>query len=403
MSQISQTAASMMQEWINKHGFNQEQEMVRYANALAKRYGEAIGALSCQMYERTAEAQGAIVNAAEPAPVPEYGEIAKVVYGSKKQSEKMVAPAVGRLVKQVGADTTLKNAIRDRAQFAWVPTGNETCAFCIALASRGWQNVSSETLKNGHAEHIHANCDCQYAVRFDGKSTVEGYDPQKYLDMYNNAPGPKPQDKINALRAELTERQRVNNHIAKYGAGARIVDKEYLKSQEYRMAFRGMSNSLEADDKICQEARKILKARDGTRYETLVLIDKDTGKVLLSIDNSAGYDRIDYTEKASQAIGKAKEEGKSILAMHNHPDGYPPTADDCESAGIKGYDFGIVVGHNGKVFSYKPSGKGWKDSDCESFHNAIAYQAEYADHDEEMISIWIDMMNEEGFEVREVN
>lgn len=207
MSQISKTAASMMQEWINKHGFNQDRAMLEYANALAKHYGEAIGELSCQMYERTAEAQGAIIHAAEPAAVPEFGEVAKVVYGSKKQSEKLIAPAVGRLVKQVGADTTLKNAIRDRAQFAWVPTGHETCAFCIALASRGWQNASSKTLKNGYAEHIHANCDCQYAVRFDGKSTVEGYDPQKYLDMYNGAsPGGSTKDKINALRRAMREK-----------------------------------------------------------------------------------------------------------------------------------------------------------------------------------------------------
>lgn len=48
---------------------------------------------------------------------------------------------VSRLVKRAGADTTLKNAQRDGAEFAWVPHG-DSCAFCLTLASRGWQRAS---------------------------------------------------------------------------------------------------------------------------------------------------------------------------------------------------------------------------------------------------------------------
>ena len=60
--------------------------------------------------------------------------------------------------------------------------------------------MSKKALKNGHAEHIHSNCDCTYAVRFDGKSGVAGYDPKKYEDMYYGADGDTPQDRINAIR-----------------------------------------------------------------------------------------------------------------------------------------------------------------------------------------------------------
>lgn len=133
------------------------------------------------------------------ADLPNYDEVAKSVNGAKKQSEKLIPSAVGRKVKQVGADTTLKNAMRDGAQFAWIPSG-DTCAFCLMLASRGWQYMSKKALKNGHAEHIHANCDCQYAVRFDGKSTVQGYDPDKYLEMYESADGETWEEKVNSMR-----------------------------------------------------------------------------------------------------------------------------------------------------------------------------------------------------------
>ena len=118
-----------------------------------------------------------------------------------RKSGKKNNGAVGRLVKRAGADTTLKNAIRDGAEFAWVPSG-DTCAFCITLASRGWRRASEKALKGGHAEHIHSNCDCTYAVRFDGKSGVKGYDPEKYLATYEGAEGDTPKEKINALRRE---------------------------------------------------------------------------------------------------------------------------------------------------------------------------------------------------------
>lgn len=93
---------------------------------------------------------------------------------------------VSRLVKRAGADTTLKNAVRDGAEWAWAPHG-DTCPFCITLASNGWQKASSKVLKGGHAEHIHANCDCEFAIRFDHSTTVAGYDPEKYLRQYRAA------------------------------------------------------------------------------------------------------------------------------------------------------------------------------------------------------------------------
>jgi uncharacterized protein VirK/YbjX len=69
----------------------------------------------------------------------------------------------------------------------------------LTLASRGWQTASKGAIKNGHAEHIHGNCDCAYAVRFNEKTNYAGYDPDKYLAMYNSTSG-TPNQKINAMR-----------------------------------------------------------------------------------------------------------------------------------------------------------------------------------------------------------
>lgn len=201
LAAIDARSGDLMREWVEKNGTGDMQAMADYAYALVQKYGEASAALSAEMYDATAEAQGVTLPPAVPAEPAGYGEVAKTMYGIRKQSlnPESYASGVSRLVKRTGADTTLHNALRDGAEFAWVPFG-DTCPFCIALASRGWQKISEKALKNGHAEHIHANCNCGYMTRQDGESGVAGYDPQKYADMYYGAEGSTPSERINSMR-----------------------------------------------------------------------------------------------------------------------------------------------------------------------------------------------------------
>lgn len=176
-------------------------ELIEFAYALATKYGEGSAALACEYYDAMAELSGVYLPPAAPAETATYGETAKALNGALKFTEdaEYISNVVGRLVKQAGQDTTLQNSLRDGAQFAWIPAG-ETCAFCLTLASRGWQYASKNAIKGGHAEHIHSNCDCAYAIRFNEKTEVEGYDPDRYLSMYRHADGSTPQERINSMR-----------------------------------------------------------------------------------------------------------------------------------------------------------------------------------------------------------
>lgn len=296
MSQISQKAADLMHSWVQKNGLENDKALLDYAYALSQHYGQAIGALSCQMYEATAVAQGVIVPTAEVADLPDYGEVAKAVKGTKKQSPNNIPGTLARLVKQVGADTTLKNAERDGAQFAWVPHG-DTCAFCITLASRGWQYMSKKALRNGHAEHIHAHCDCEYAVRFDGKSTVAGYDPNKYLEEYYDANGDinemrrkryaQNKDAINARKRELyaskkaekLEKLRRSDILI---SGARITDLNSAEADEFAEMYyeeirHFSTDSKKIADNLGKEESDIRKIK-AYLFEDDSLIDPDTGE-----------------------------------------------------------------------------------------------------------------------------
>ena len=188
LSRLNQKAGQLMREYIGSHGTESTADLIAYAYGLVTKYGEGSAELACQMYDALAEAANAGVPAAEPAEPADYGEVARMVNATKSQNPANLPNGVSRLVKRAGADTTLKNAARDGAEWAWVPHG-DTCPFCITLASNGWQKASSKVLKGGHADHIHANCDCEFAIRFDHNTTVAGYDPEKYLAQYNAAGG----------------------------------------------------------------------------------------------------------------------------------------------------------------------------------------------------------------------
>lgn len=203
LRRLDQAAADVIQRWMDRNPGADVQDLITVAYAAADKYGNASAALACEMYDALAEAQGAELPPAEPAETATFGETAKAVRGTMKNQRNSVPDTVGRLVKQAGADTIVQNAKRDGAEWAWIPAGSETCAFCITLASRGWQRQGKRAAEGDHAEHIHPHCDCQYAVRFDGKSTVAGYDPEKYLRMYEDAEGLTPEEKINAMRRAL--------------------------------------------------------------------------------------------------------------------------------------------------------------------------------------------------------
>lgn len=223
LARLNQRAGQLMADYIAAHGTRDTDALIAYAHALVTKYGEGSAELACQMYDALAAAARAGVPAAEPAEPASYGEIARMVQATKASPPQMQR-GVSRLVKRAGADTTLKNALRDGAEFAWIPQG-DTCAFCLTLASRGWQKASQAAIKGGHAEHIHANCDCEYAIRFDGRSTVAGYDPEKYLKQYQDAGSD-----VNALRRVnyARNRERINAQKRAAYAARKALEAETL-------------------------------------------------------------------------------------------------------------------------------------------------------------------------------
>ncbi len=233
LRQVNDAAADRVRKVLERYDLKNlspaaRQEIINWVYDITATYSEASAELACQMYDAISEASGVSVPPAEPAPVPEYKEVAIATNGTLKTlNPDIVAQASARLVKRTGVDTTMNNAIRDGAMWAWIPMG-DTCAFCHMLASNGWQRASKKAMRNGHADHIHANCDCTYAVSYRGGEEYENiYDPDELYAEYNEANrNGRWRDAMNVMRREEYARNKDMINAQKRAAYAKRKARE---------------------------------------------------------------------------------------------------------------------------------------------------------------------------------
>lgn len=311
LAQLNEKAAQLMAEYLAAHGTADTEALTDYAAALVQKYGEGSAELACQMYDAMAALQNARVSPAEPAAPASRREVARMVLATRESPPQMQR-GVSRLVKRAGADTTLKNAQRDGAEFAWVPHG-DSCAFCLTLASRGWQRASQAAIKGGHAEHIHANCDCEYAVRFDGRTSVAGYDPEAYLAQYNAAGGD-----INRMR-------RVN-----YAKNKERINAQKRAAYALRQKNRGKKVAI--TDIAIQKVP--LVAPNGANDQTAFFIQETHKEPHWGAQPAGGYNMIkgidvtlyERTQTGEDDFGAAVY-SETPVTVHNVLVGEPETAD----------------------------------------------------------------------------
>ena len=79
-------------------------------------------------------------------------------------------------------ESMVRNCYRNHVRYARVPTGTDTCDFCMMLASRGAVYYSQESAEEG--SHLH--CDC-VTVCMGDSTTIEGYDPDALYDLWQSS------------------------------------------------------------------------------------------------------------------------------------------------------------------------------------------------------------------------
>lgn len=97
--------------------------------------------------------------------------------------EEFIKQCAGRLdyeSRKAANECMAENAKADirKPKWARVPTGPETCDYCVTLASRGFVYGSAEL-----ASHSHENCDCRVVPGWGDKPNVELFNPEEYFEQ----------------------------------------------------------------------------------------------------------------------------------------------------------------------------------------------------------------------------
>ena len=159
-------------------------------------YDDKAAEFASQWYDYRAEQGGARLKQAVTMTVYEPESVVDVArYQAKKlakEGDAAFARACGEFARNDAFrslnETIIANVGRDRdkgAMFARVPTGTETCTFCLMLASRGAVYHSRKTA--GEWGRFHRGCDCKVVPSFEGDpeaELVQGVKPRELYERY---------------------------------------------------------------------------------------------------------------------------------------------------------------------------------------------------------------------------
>lgn len=111
-------------------------------------------------------------------------------------------------------ETIIANVGRDRdkgARFARVPTGFETCTFCLMLASRG--AVYHTRKSAGEWKHFHRGCDCKVVPSFErdpDAELVEGVRPKELRNLHAQLKEIDEDSSLSANQKDVLKRRALN-------------------------------------------------------------------------------------------------------------------------------------------------------------------------------------------------
>lgn len=136
-----------------------------------------------------------------------------------------------------------------------------------------------------------------------------------------------------------------------------VINQTYISGGEFRNKFDKIVQNKNISRILYGKAKEMLNHRSGTKYEDMYWIDSDTGEIIASVVDAVTEEEIVY----NSSLLKKLHGHANIIAMHTHPNSMPPSIPDFNSLYEHCYDLGIVVCHDGKVFTYT-SGEGIRES-----------------------------------------
>ena len=185
-------------------------------------YDDVAAEFAAQWYDRRAEQGGARLEQAVTMTTYRPDSVDAVArYQARKLAkggDAAFAKACGEFARNDAFrslnETISANVGRDKdkgVRFARVPTGFETCTFCLMLASRGAVYHTRKTA--GEFKHFHRRCDCKIVPGFGDDpdaELVEGVRPKELHKLYKQFKEIDETEGLSAAEKDVLKRKALN-------------------------------------------------------------------------------------------------------------------------------------------------------------------------------------------------
>lgn len=272
------------------------------------------------------------------------GEMRKYWYGNDPKTGGGAVYCMERLMRtelaRVQTDAQKKSFEKNGFEEFMFIVNRGCCPICQGLDGKHFK--VSKMMPGENAPPIHPHCRCSVAAYEDSAEY------EAWLDYLASGGSTEEWEKTKAIRT-ATESGSYGADVKRVGTNE--VDLEYIKSAEFRKKFSRITDNTAVNDALRKYAEAMLTHRNGTDGEDLYIINSKTGQLLLR--KISGKDNLGVAISNAEIEELRKSYFGNMIGIHNHPTNNLPTGSDFAAAGYRGYDFGVVVTHSGKVFIYK--------------------------------------------------
>lgn len=215
---------------------------------------------------------------------------------------------------------------------AHVAQKSDVCPICKGLDDKHFK--VDDMMPGENAPPMHPNCHCSTAAYMDNEAYEE------WINSYQE----------HGLNFEDWKASRESEESKKkYKYADTVVKKSLLTSSEYRKKFNQVSGNSKVNRRAWNISKDMLSHRSGTKFEDLAFINVVNGKYAVNKD----YDvesKANMNKQMKQLLEESEPE--TIIAIHNHPGSSVPSLADLMTCVKRGYNFGLVACHDGKVYKY---------------------------------------------------
>lgn len=250
---------------------------------------------------------------------------------SREDAERLMVTELARVQTEAQKQSYIRNGFEE---YTYVACGNaDVCERCQALDGKHFK--VQDMMPGTNAPPMHPRCHCSTAAYEDSAEY------EKWLDFLEQGGTTEEWERLKNGEKEESK--------PKYQYLDTVVNKKMLKSSQYRKKFENVSENTKLNRTAWKISKRMLEHRSGSRYEDLAFIDSVTGKSIVNENYNAESKA--KPNKAMQKMLKDADHGK-IVAIHNHPGSSVPSLADLMVCINRGYQFGLVVCHDGKIYKY---------------------------------------------------